>query len=203
MRGKSPRKDDTLGHGDGPRSTRWPTSLRGQDLGAAEAARSWRQADRGDRGGHVRVRRRPPAAHDQPGRLRAARPAARAPARPHADDLGLAQLLELDAPARTARAGRLARAWELRRTPFRERGRPLTLVVLSDVSRALREEERQAWQRLVRVLSHEINNSLAPISSIAGILRQSWRGDPAAARLERGRRARTRGHRRRADSLAR
>jgi signal transduction histidine kinase len=35
------------------------------------------------------------------------------------------------------------------------------------VSRALREEEQQAWRRLVRVLSHEINNSLAPIRSIA------------------------------------
>src|SRR6185503_18677523 len=38
------------------------------------------------------------------------------------------------------------------------------------LSKALREEERQAWQRLVRVLSHEINNSLAPIKSIAGSL---------------------------------
>jgi len=45
------------------------------------------------------------------------------------------------------------------------------LLVLTDLSRALREEERQAWQRLVRVLSHEINNSLAPIQSIAGSLR--------------------------------
>jgi len=42
--------------------------------------------------------------------------------------------------------------------------------VLSDVSRALREEERSAWQRLIRVLGHELNNSLAPIKSIAGSL---------------------------------
>ncbi len=47
---------------------------------------------------------------------------------------------------------------------------PHTLVVLSDVSRALREEERNAWQRLVRVLGHELNNSLTPIKSIAGSL---------------------------------
>jgi len=45
---------------------------------------------------------------------------------------------------------------------------PITLIVLSDVSRALREEERSAWQRLIRVLGHELNNSLAPIISISG-----------------------------------
>jgi signal transduction histidine kinase len=61
--------------------------------------------------------------------------------------------------------------WELRRSTFRQGGVPMHLLVLTDLSRALREEERQAWQRLVRVLSHEINNSLAPIQSIAGSLR--------------------------------
>lgn len=60
--------------------------------------------------------------------------------------------------------------WEVRRTTFRQDGRPHTLLVLSDVSKTLREEELLAWQRLVRVLSHEINNSLAPIKSIAGSL---------------------------------
>ena len=44
------------------------------------------------------------------------------------------------------------------------------LVVLADLSRALREEEREAWQRLIRVIGHELNNSLAPIRSIAGSL---------------------------------
>jgi PAS domain S-box-containing protein len=61
--------------------------------------------------------------------------------------------------------------WELRRSTFRQGGVPMQLLVLADLRRALREEERQAWQRLVRVLSHEINNSLAPIQSIAGSLR--------------------------------
>ena len=60
--------------------------------------------------------------------------------------------------------------WLVRRSKFREKGVPHTLVVLSDVSRALREEERSAWQRLIRVLGHELNNSLAPIKSIAGSL---------------------------------
>jgi two-component system, NtrC family, nitrogen regulation sensor histidine kinase NtrY len=60
--------------------------------------------------------------------------------------------------------------WLVRRSLFRQNGLPHTLVVLSDVSRALREEERRAWQRLIRVIGHELNNSLAPIKSIAGSL---------------------------------
>jgi len=91
-----------------------------------------------------------------------------------AAELGLAQCLEGEAP-RTVElpmAGRLGR-WEIRRGAFRQDGRPHQLVVLSDLSRALREEERQAWQRLIRVLGHEINNSLAPIRSIARSLTEA------------------------------
>jgi two-component system nitrogen regulation sensor histidine kinase NtrY len=61
--------------------------------------------------------------------------------------------------------------WVVKRTGFRMRGVPHVLVVLSEVSGALREEERNAWRRLVRVMGHEINNSLTPIKSIAGSLR--------------------------------
>src|SRR5215470_18708270 len=60
--------------------------------------------------------------------------------------------------------------WFVRRSTFRQQGIPHTLIVLSDVSRALREEERRAWQRLIRVIGHELNNSLTPIKSIAGSL---------------------------------
>ncbi len=65
--------------------------------------------------------------------------------------------------------------WELRRTVVRQEGHPLRLIILSDLSRALRGEERQAWKRIIRVLSHEINNSLAPIKSIAGSLQSLTR----------------------------
>lgn len=68
--------------------------------------------------------------------------------------------------------------WLLRRSSFRQSGVPHTLVVLSDVSRALREEERRAWQRLIRVLGHELSNSLAPIKSIAGSLGARVAGTP-------------------------
>lgn len=61
--------------------------------------------------------------------------------------------------------------WEARSGTFRQEGLPHQLLVIADLSRVLRAEERSAWQRLVRVLGHEINNSLAPIKSIAGSLR--------------------------------
>jgi two-component system, NtrC family, nitrogen regulation sensor histidine kinase NtrY len=56
--------------------------------------------------------------------------------------------------------------YSVKRSRFRQGGVPHDLIVIADLSRALREEERQAWQRLVRVLGHELNNSLAPIKSI-------------------------------------
>ena len=60
--------------------------------------------------------------------------------------------------------------WAVRRSSFRQEGRPHRLLVLTDLSRTLREEERQAWKRLIRVLGHELNNSLAPIKSMASTL---------------------------------
>jgi nitrogen fixation/metabolism regulation signal transduction histidine kinase len=85
-----------------------------------------------------------------------------------AEDLKIAACLEGDTPRLLDRpfgpeSGRL----ELRRSTFRRDGKPHQLLVFADLSRALREEEQQAWQRIVRVLSHEINNSLTPIKSIA------------------------------------
>lgn len=88
-----------------------------------------------------------------------------------ADELGLSDSLAAETPRvlDVAFPGGLGK-WEARRTSFRLGGRPHQLLVLSDVSRPLRDEERQAWQRLMRVLGHEINNSLTPIKSIAGSL---------------------------------
>jgi nitrogen fixation/metabolism regulation signal transduction histidine kinase len=89
----------------------------------------------------------------------------------HAAELGLDRWLGSDVPrieelALPSATGR----FEVRHTPFRQRGLPHHLVVLTDVSKPLRDEERAAWQRLIRVLGHELNNSLAPIKSIAGSL---------------------------------
>jgi PAS domain S-box-containing protein len=85
-----------------------------------------------------------------------------------AHDLRLADYLTGDTPRLIDRPfGPDSGRHELRRTTFRRDGKPHQLLVFADLSRALREEEQQAWQRIVRVLSHEINNSLTPIKSIA------------------------------------
>jgi two-component system nitrogen regulation sensor histidine kinase NtrY len=94
-----------------------------------------------------------------------------------AGELGLGASLDGDA-ARTMElsfpggSGR----WGMRRGAFRQAGLPHHLVVLSDLSRALRDEERQAWQRLIRVMGHELNNSLAPIQSVAQSLESGLAG---------------------------
>ncbi|MBV9156656.1 MAG: ATP-binding protein [Acidobacteriaceae bacterium] len=68
--------------------------------------------------------------------------------------------------------------WGIRRSQFREGGVPHQLLVVTDLTRPLREEELQAWQRLVRVLGHELNNSLTPIKSIAQSLDHLVKTDP-------------------------
>jgi nitrogen fixation/metabolism regulation signal transduction histidine kinase len=96
-----------------------------------------------------------------------AQPAERLLAR-DATSLGLAeylggaaeQTIQREFPGTTGR-------WGIRRSQFREGGLPHQLLVVTDLTRPLREEELQAWQRIVRVIGHELNNSLTPIKSIA------------------------------------
>lgn len=96
-----------------------------------------------------------------------------------AEDLGLAETLEGPSAQTLEKsfAGGSGR-YGVRRSVFRQGGLPHQLVVMADLSRALREEERQAWQRLVRVLGHELNNSLAPIRSIADSLEMIMKRQP-------------------------
>ena len=105
-----------------------------------------------------------------------------------ASELGLTRFLELDSPIVDARLPAGPGRFEVRKNQFRQRGVHHELLVLSDVSRALRQEEREAWRRLIRVFGHEINNSLTPIQSMAESLRKRTRRadiEPAlAAELE-------------------
>jgi nitrogen fixation/metabolism regulation signal transduction histidine kinase len=111
--------------------------------------------------------------------------------RPHARcfgytarELGLEELLA--APDQTIHnVGATATRWLLRKAEFRQDGVPHTMLLLSDVSQSLQEEEQRSWRRLIRVLGHELSNSLAPIKSIAGSLLarvDQLTGDPTAAR---------------------
>ncbi len=163
VRGRSPRSDDALGEVMREINT-LGAILREQRLGALEATTLLRivmnEID-------VAV-----FAFDDLRQLRLVnRAGARLLGRPaerllgaKAAELGLDGCLEPDAPQ--IYQGR----WGLRRSSVRERGLPLQLLVLSDLSQPLREQELQAWQRLVRVLGHELNNSLTPVKSIAGSL---------------------------------
>jgi nitrogen fixation/metabolism regulation signal transduction histidine kinase len=104
--------------------------------------------------------------------LRAASPSERIAASTDSEKADIDRLLRAeDNDVLTLANSQHSARWVVKRTSFRLRGVPHTLFVLSDVSEALREEERLAWERLIRVLGHEINNSLTPIKSIAGSLR--------------------------------
>lgn len=129
-------------------------------------------------------------AFDARGNLKLANPAAErllgaAPGRllgRSAGELGLDDWLALDETTISERsfAGGSGR-WEVRPGVFREEGRPHHLLVITDLSRTLREEERLAWQRLLRVLGHELNNSLAPIRSMAATLAKVLASEPLPA----------------------
>jgi two-component system, NtrC family, nitrogen regulation sensor histidine kinase NtrY len=170
VRGRSPRPDDALGEVMREVNTLGST-LREQRLDAMEATTLLRTVMR-----EIAVAI---FAFDDHQRLRLVnRAGERLLAAPAERLLGqtaheLQLELCLDGPALTTLqtvfpggAGR----WGVRRTRIREHGLPLELVVISDLTQALSEQELQAWQRLVRVLGHELNNSLTPIKSIAGSL---------------------------------
>src|SRR5690349_10973121 len=102
-----------------------------------------------------------------------------------AGEVGLAAIAAIDGPGTVELAlagGRTT--WQVRPSDVRLAGVPHRLIVMTDVRRALRAEERQAWQRLVRVLGHEINNSLGPIRSIAETLRGALAALPRADDLD-------------------
>jgi len=170
VRGRSPRPDDALGEVMRELNTLSRT-LREQRLGAMEATNLLRAVMR-EIGVAV-------FAFDEHRQLRLVNRAGERllDAPPErllgktAQDLHLAACLE--GPPQSTFQGAFpggAGRWGARRTRIREGGLPLELVVISDLTQALAEQELQAWQRLVRVLGHELNNSLTPIKSIAGSL---------------------------------
>jgi len=87
-----------------------------------------------------------------------------------AEALGLDEALRASPPFQDLRFAGGSGRWEIRRTRFWQGGVAHELLVLADLSQPLREQEQEAWKRLIRVISHELNNSLAPIKSIAGSL---------------------------------
>lgn len=98
-----------------------------------------------------------------------------------AGDLGAEELLTGPSERSVGLPGHDATSvWELRRGVFHRAGQRYQFLLLASAQRVRREEERAAWQRLVRVLGHEVNNTLAPIQSLATTCR-SMLGDEAQA----------------------
>lgn len=98
-----------------------------------------------------------------------------------AAELGLNEFLSGEARTRiTTRLGERTGRWQVTHGIFREGGRAQHLLIIADVLQALREEERAAWQRLIRVIGHEVNNSLTPIKSLADTLQDLIGELPAA-----------------------
>jgi nitrogen fixation/metabolism regulation signal transduction histidine kinase len=120
-----------------------------------------------------------------------------------AAEIGLAELLDSGDASASFGMIRSNKRWNVRVSTFRREGELHRLLVIADISRALRQEEIRAWQRVVRVLGHELNNSLAPIKSIAGSLEEALEAEkaetPLHANLTRGLSVINR----RADALAR
>lgn len=181
VRGRHPRRGDALGEVV-IEANRLAATLRGQRFAAIEATAL---LDKVLAEVEVAV-----FALDGENRIRLANPAAGVLLRRrpeallglHADEAGLAPLLEGPACSNVvhefpARAGR----WQVQRRTFREGGQPFRLLVVTDLSEALREEERRAWRRLIRVIWHELNNSLAPIKSVVETARDALVAGPLQA----------------------
>ncbi len=170
LRARSPRRDDALGELMHEANTLSRT-LRDQRLGAQEASALVRTV--------INELDAAVFTFDEHGRVQFANPAAerllaRTPEQVlgrGVSELGLGDLFT-GAPIRTHSVNFPGGSgkYGIRRSAFRQNGRPHQMLVLTDLSRALRDEEREAWQRIVRVIGHEMNNSLAPIKSIAGTM---------------------------------
>jgi nitrogen fixation/metabolism regulation signal transduction histidine kinase len=103
-----------------------------------------------------------------------------------AADIGFEALLQgppVSSESHTFPGG--AGRWQVMREVFHDAGRPFRLLVVTDLSQALRDEERRAWRRLIRVIWHELNNSLAPIKSVIETSRDALAaGSPDKAERE-------------------
>jgi signal transduction histidine kinase len=60
--------------------------------------------------------------------------------------------------------------WQVSQHNYRHQGKTSRILFIADLMQVLSDEEIAAWQRLIRVISHEVNNSLTPITSLCQTL---------------------------------
>ncbi|HWU91071.1 MAG TPA: ATP-binding protein [Kofleriaceae bacterium] len=99
-----------------------------------------------------------------------------------AEALGIADWLDGPNERPVVIPGHTAPAtWDLRRGVFHRAGQRYHYLLLASLQRVRREGEREAWQRLLRVIGHEVNNTLAPVSSMAATCKGMLQDDGASA----------------------
>ncbi len=74
--------------------------------------------------------------------------------------------------------------WQIRHSRFLDQGQRHQLLIFINIKAALRENELQAWQQLIRVLSHEIRNSLTPVLALSEHLKSKVTGEREQEALE-------------------
>lgn len=63
--------------------------------------------------------------------------------------------------------------WLVKHSSYRQQGQPHQFILLADIGKNLRQEELEAWQKLIRILSHEINNTLTPLKTSVAVMRRT------------------------------
>jgi two-component system nitrogen regulation sensor histidine kinase NtrY len=106
------------------------------------------------------------------------------PAHATASTLGIVDWLDGAAERPVTVPGQSGESWDLRRGAFRRGGKRHVFVLVADARRTRRAQERLAWQRLVRVIGHEVNNTLSPIQSLAGTCKDMVRENPAESAVD-------------------
>ena len=57
--------------------------------------------------------------------------------------------------------------WQIKQSEFKENNNNYQLLMLNNISQELQKNEQQAWQNIIRILNHEVRNSLTPISALS------------------------------------
>ena len=61
----------------------------------------------------------------------------------------------------------MGKKWQIRQSEYKENNNNYQLLMLNNISQELQKSEQQAWQNIIRILNHEVRNSLTPISALS------------------------------------
>jgi two-component system nitrogen regulation sensor histidine kinase NtrY len=61
----------------------------------------------------------------------------------------------------------IGKKWQIKQSEYKENNNNYQLLILNNISQELQKNEQQAWQNIIRILNHEVRNSLTPISALS------------------------------------